>query len=484
EELTYNYALEQFEYAAPFWCRCGSIDCLGYIKGFAALGSDQKLRLLPHASPFVRAKYFKTMNAEAATKTTLGQHSIVDFWGCDREILDDEAALTALLEQAAELAGATVISSNSHKFEYQGATAVTILAESHLSIHTWPEAGYAAVDFYTCGDTEAKVAHDMIEKALGAEKSFARAFLRGDRSAEIESVSEPSTGLCCGLNAEKNWFVEGAIPGSREGNIGHGFAVTEVLLEERSAFQEYLVFDSPLFGRVLVLDGVIQLSTSDEHIYHEMLVHPPMLANDNPKRVLVIGGGDGGTLREILKHDPEEVVMIDIDEQFVRSIAKHLPTLHNGSFEDPRLKLLFEDANVAIDRYKDYFDVAIIDCNDALGPSEPLFEESFYSRISTSLKSGGTCSVQAGSLLDGKFLGRIKDMLSKHIGATTGFRFTIPIYHCGEYVFFVASKQTDPGGPDQARLAELQASRGLKTQYWSPAIHHATQVLPLGMDLW
>ena len=110
-----------------------------------------------------------------------------------------------------------------------------------------------------------------------------------------------------------------------------------------------------------MLDGIVQLSTFDEHIYHEMLTHPALFTHPAPKRVVIVGGGDGGTLREVLKHDPEEVVMIDIDRQLVDIAARHLPSLSDGAFSDPRLTLICEDAAVALRRYERAFDVAIID---------------------------------------------------------------------------------------------------------------------------
>jgi len=127
--------------------------------------------------------------------------------------------------------------------------------------------------------------------------------------------------------------------------------------------------------------------------------------------------------------------MIDIDEQFVRTAAKHLPTLNAGAFEDPRVTLLFADASKALLRYKGAFDVAIIDCNDAIGPSAALFEEDFYATVARSLADDGICAVQAGSMVDEEFLQQTHRRMTSQLGRTTGFRLTMPSYHCGEYVF-------------------------------------------------
>ena len=176
--------------------------------------------------------------------------------------------------------------------------------------------------------------------------------------------------------------------------------------------------------------------------------------------------------------------MIDIDEQFVRSAAEHLPSLSAGAFVDPRVTLIFEDASETLQRYENAFDIAIIDCNDAIGPSEALFEEEFYAAVANALKDDGVCSVQAGSMLDVDFLEQTLHRMGAYLGRTTGFRLTMPSYHCGEYVFMVASKSRNPSGPDTAALTEIQVRRGIVTKHWSPAIHHASQALPPQSTLW
>ena len=128
--------------------------------------------------------------------------------------------------------------------------------------------------------------------------------------------------------------------------------------------------------------------------------------------------------------------------------------------------------------------MAIIDCNDALGPSEALFEEGFYATVARALTDEGVCAVQAGSMLDVEFLQQTRRRIASHLGRTTGFRLTIPSYHCGEYVFLVASVYCNPSGPDFTTLAELQTRRGVVTKHWSPAIHHASQILPPESPLW
>ena len=425
-----------------------------------------------------------TAESEGEIVSAAGRHLIVDYWGCTAELLNDKDALVHIINKAAKAAGAVVMSTESHEFEGQGVTAVSILAESHISIHSWPEVRYAAVDIYTCGDCNPLLAHEVIKKELGSERFKAIEFERG----KVDSFDEIRTRLDVapqqsGMAGDQKWFFENSVPGRRDGKVSHGFAIDQVVISERTDFQEYAIFDSPLYGRVLALDGIVQFSTSDEYIYHDMLVHPAMFTHPDPKRVLIVGGGDGAALREVLRHNPDQVVMIDIDEQFVRGAAKHLPSLNAGAFEDPRLELLFEDASTALPRFEDCFDLAIIDCNDAIGASEPLFEESFYAAVARSLKAESRCAVQAGSTLDMDFLAQTRKRISAHFGGTSCFRLTIPSYHCGEYVFMVASKSQGSVAGDLAALAQRQTQRGIVTKYWSPEMHHASQVFSPGSPL-
>jgi len=485
EEFTYDYALEQYDYKNRCACSCGAASCRGRLGGFNNLSNDQQSRLLSRASPLVQEKYRRRSVVDRVGSGAIGRHLLVDYWDCDTGLLNDAPALSTLLTQAAQEAGATVLSTHVQTFEHMGVTAIAILAESHISIHTWPEARYAAVDIYTCGDCDPIRAHEFLVAAIPSSRFEFVELARGQEGVQ-RSISKISHVAHDGPAAKDDdaWFFEDTVPGRRFGNINHGFIVSEEVFKGRTNFQDCMIFDNPVYGRVLALDGIVQLSTFDEHIYHEMLVHPAMFAHPNPRRVVIVGGGDGGTLREVLRHDPEQVVMIDIDEQFVRHAAQHLPTLSAGSFEDPRVTLVFEDASDALRHYENAFDVAIIDCNDAIGPSEVLFHTDFYATVARSLAGQGTTAVQAGSLLDTDFLQKVYRRMASHLGSTIGFRLTIPCYHCGEYAFFVSSKVSDPSGPDISALEQTQVQRGVKTKYWTPAIHHAAQLLPPGSALW
>jgi spermidine synthase len=177
--------------------------------------------------------------------------------------------------------------------------------------------------------------------------------------------------------------------------------VRHVLAEGQSPFQSYLVLDTVPFGRILVLDNVIQSADLDEHIYHETFVIPPMCAVERPRRVAVLGGGEGAMVREVLRHPTvEAVTMVDIDEEVVAACREHLPTQHAGAFADPRLTLVYDDARSWLEaQHNPDFDVILVDLTEPLagGPSDKLFTREFYDLCKRSLAPGGVMALQAGS---------------------------------------------------------------------------------------
>lgn len=177
----------------------------------------------------------------------------------------------------------------------------------------------------------------------------------------------------------------------------HG--VTKVLTYKKTAFQEMYIVESGAFGKGLVLDGKWQSCTGDEFIYHESLVQPAMIAHQNPKRVLVLGGGEGATIREILRWKTvEKVMMIDIDGEVVEACQKYLPEMHQNAFDDPRLELVIEDALKVLDNFSQTWDIIISDLSDPIeeGPSFPLFTKEYFEKLKRVLNPGGYVVVQSG----------------------------------------------------------------------------------------
>ncbi len=170
--------------------------------------------------------------------------------------------------------------------------------------------------------------------------------------------------------------------------------VKEVLHHEKSKYQDVLIFESTDYGKVLVLDNVIQCTERDEFSYQEMITHLAMNSHPNPKKVLVIGGGDGGVLREVVKHEcVEEAVLCDIDEAVIRLSKQYLPGMAAG-FEHPKVKVHIGDGFKFLDDYKDAFDVIITDSSDPEGPAEMLFKKSYFQLLYSALREGGVITTQ------------------------------------------------------------------------------------------
>ncbi len=173
----------------------------------------------------------------------------------------------------------------------------------------------------------------------------------------------------------------------------------EEIASFNSPYQEVILLESETFGRVLLLDGKIQSTQVDEFIYHEALVHPAMVSHPEPRSVFIAGGGEGATLREVLRHDSvQEAVMVDLDEEVVRICEKYLPSWHQGAFNDPRTRIIFDDARAVLEREDRTYDVIICDLSEPVdeGPSYLLFTQEFYNLCKSRLNPGGVFVTQSG----------------------------------------------------------------------------------------
>jgi spermidine synthase len=180
--------------------------------------------------------------------------------------------------------------------------------------------------------------------------------------------------------------------------VNYRYPVKRVLYRGKSPYQKILVFDSPFHGRVLALDNIVQLTTREEFFYHELLVHPILEAHPNPRKVLIIGGGDGGSLRQVVKYPTvERVIECELDEQVVAVAKKYFRHVASG-YQDPRATVLFEDGYKYLRETGELFDAIILDLTDPIGPAKPLFEKPFYQLCFEHLTRDGFLSAQTESL--------------------------------------------------------------------------------------
>ncbi|WP_353683594.1 polyamine aminopropyltransferase [Thermodesulfovibrio sp. 3907-1M] len=190
------------------------------------------------------------------------------------------------------------------------------------------------------------------------------------------------------------WYIEQT---SEDEIILH--SLKEIIYSEISPYQRIEVIYSGNLGRCLLLDGKMQSAEADEFIYHEALVHPIMLLSESVERVLIAGGGEGATLREVLKYPVKEVVMVELDESVIKTAKRYLPEWHNGAFDDPRVRLVIDDARTYIERTKNYFDVIIIDLPEPAegGPAYLLYTKEFYEKVKEALTEKGMMVTQSAS---------------------------------------------------------------------------------------
>ena len=212
----------------------------------------------------------------------------------------------------------------------------------------------------------------------------------------------------------------------------------------KSKYQEIVVLDTPQFGKVLILDGLVQTTEKDEFIYHEMLAHPAMIMHPEPKKVLVIGGGDGGTVREVLKHPSvEEVHLCEIDEEVILVSEKYFPTI-SEKLRDPKVKIFIEDGNAFLEEKKNYYDVIIMDSSDPVGASEVLFSEEFYKKVKASLKDNGIMVAQTESpMLQEEYFKNAVSQIKKVFKNVGVYLAYVPTYPSGMWSFTIASDTVD-----------------------------------------
>lgn len=254
--------------------------------------------------------------------------------------------------------------------------------------------------------------------------------------------------------------------------------VKEVLAAEQTKYQDLLVFESTDYGKVMVLDGAIQSSERDEFAYQEMITHLAMNSHANPKKVLVIGGGDGGVLREIVKHEcVEEAVLCDIDEGVIRNSKKYLPHMSCG-FDHPKVKVHIGDGFQFLKDYQNTFDVIITDSSDPEGPAAALFEKPYFNLLSDALTENGVITTQGESIwvhLD--IIKKVKSDCAQVFPVAEYAYCTIPTYPTGQIGFMVCSKNADVDVKKPLRSIPAEKEEEIY-RYYSKEIHEASFVLP------
>lgn len=256
------------------------------------------------------------------------------------------------------------------------------------------------------------------------------------------------------------------------------FSVDQIIFQEKTDFWDLSIFENKLFGRVLALDGIIQLTENDEYAYHEMMVHVPLLTHPNPKSVLIVGGGDGGILRETLKHkNLETIIQVEIDETVINLAKKYFAGVSDGAFDNPRARVAIQDAAKFVKETEERFDCIIVDSNDPEGPAKVLFTEEFYGNCKKVLNPGGILVNQNGvPFLQKGEMSLTAKARENHFKHVTFYLTSVPTYVGGlmalgwasDKKYNVSKKQL------QKRLSQIEG----KLRYYTPAVHKGSFALP------
>lgn len=267
--------------------------------------------------------------------------------------------------------------------------------------------------------------------------------------------------------------------------VFQGFTADALLFEGATPYQKVQIFATQRWGRVLVLDGIVQTTEKDEFIYHEMLTHVPMFACASPRRAMIVGGGDGGILREVLKHDLEHVDMVEIDRTVVDYCIAHLPSLNNAGaiYRDPRAELVIEDAFEFMQREQRKYDVILVDSTDPIGAAEVLFSHTFYELCRNALNPGGILALQDGVIFLQPQESRQSMQLLRGLGLKARcYGIAVPTYYGGNMTLGLASDSTAALEPQVDTIRQRFAKASIATRHYTPELHCASFVLPRWMQ--
>jgi len=404
-----------------------------------------------------------------------GLHLTADLYGCRcaPSLLTDATELAEVCRAAVRKVELTLVDEKFFTFpDYQGepggVTGAVLLAESHVAVHTWPERAGVTLDVYVCNfstDNSSK-AEQLLEDlivAFAPRQQNTNRILRGTEdpdSAEGELLLE-------WLNADSAF----------------GFRAARRLETVRTPYQTLEVFDTPQWGRLFRLDGCYMTSERDEFFYHEAITHTAAIAHASPASALVIGGGDGGSTEELLKHPSmRRVVLAELDAEVVRVAREHLGAVHRGAFDDPRVDLRIGDGWATVEALAhdaQRFDIVVLDLTDPDTPAHRLYTADFFRLLKRVMNPGAAVTLHVGSpLYRPDLVGRLLRELASVFAIVRPLGLYIPLY--GAYWgLCCASDALDPLSIDSATAERRLAERGIgDLRYYNGDTHQGLFALP------
>ena len=348
----------------------------------------------------------------------LGRQIIAEFIYCSKSILNSKEKLEQALRQGIEKSGLTLVSLTGKQFHPVGVTSIAVISESHIAIHTYPEAGHASIDIFTCANGSKNM-----NKLLS--------FLKGKLKPKTVRIMEVNRGNPLEVK-QKDWITSFS---------GTGFEVKyhidKSLLSKRTKHQQIDIIENKSFGRMMFLDKDLQITEKDARIYDANMVSPVIERKNSFKSVAILGGGDGGVLREVLKYRPGRAYLIEIDEEVINAAKKYMPSVCKNAFDNKKSNIIIDDANRFLESGHG-FDAIIYDLTmhpEAITKMDRTeFLSRIFSRVKNNLNKKGIVSMQCCSEFDAETIKLLRKILPRYfrdIKYTTAF---IPSF-CENWVF-------------------------------------------------
>ncbi len=388
-----------------------------------------------------------------------GLHLIGDLNGCrcEPQLLTDGAGMREHCVRLVAEAGLTTMEASFRQFEGGGYTGIVLLAESHLALHTWPERQGLTLDVYVCNYSA-----DNSDKA----KKLFEAIVALFQPAEVarHEIERNQHLLMEPLNDTTGFYVKAA----------------RQLGEWQTRFQKMQIYDTPFYGKVFRLDGYNMTSEREEFVYHENLIHPALTAHNAPKKVLIIGGGDGGSAEEALKHPTVEAcTMVEIDADVIEVAKQHFQAVHRGVFDNPKLRVIVDDGMKFVRDTAERFDLIALDLNDPMGPAEALYSTEFFQQLRHALAPGGALVLHIGSpVARPERVSELANRLNSVFRIVRPYAMYIPLYG-SLWAMAVCSDKLDPKSYTADEIdRRIEQRRIQDLRYYNGETHEGVFALP------
>jgi spermidine synthase len=388
-----------------------------------------------------------------------GLHLIGDLGGCrcDPQLLLDGEGFRAKCIAFVQTSGLMVMDASFHQFEGSGFTGTVVLAESHIAIHTWPESAGLTLDVYVCNYSadNSKKANTLFDSIVAYFEPTEIARHDIDRGGHL--LMEP-------LNDSTGFYIKA------ESQLG----------EWQTRYQKMQIYQTAQYGKLFRLDGFNMTSEREEFVYHENLIHPALTAHNAPKKVLIVGGGDGGSSEEALKHPSvEQVIMVEIDADVIKVAREHFQAVHHGVFDNRKLRVLVDDGMKFVRETGERFDLITLDLNDPVGPAEALYSMEFFQQCRAALAPGGALTLHIGSpVARPERVAELAARLNSVFRIVRPYTMFIPLYG-SLWAMAVCSDKLDPKAYTADEIDRRIEQRKLtELRYYNGETHEGVFALP------